>query len=980
MPAAGGHGGLFRFLPRNASDRQGRMNPMFEELALHGTELEITGKTPFFLDDPETVWCVLAGQVDVYVTARDGTLQTGGRDYLFTMEAGEALFGVERGFFGDTMGLLAGGIPGTKVLRIARSKLLEGTEGQGIAFTASLVDKFLEGLGRGIVKDIVPLPKVRQKIGGERRALEANKPAGTDELLWGEIVEGRALFVGTEDLSPGGTPFALPPNCWIVPLESCTVHGRSTEDLIRGGEFPSVFDAFCEMVFSSLAMNARLRAADDLGALRQMQMSSRRAISTALSTLASALSGKLREDGAAREDSPLRRAFSTVAGFLGRKIAPGGEGGGDESLRDLAQASNLKHRMVTLAGPWWLSDGAPLIAYRAGTPVALLPTSRGYRIADDDGERAVDEAIAGTLAPGAVQIYRPLPGSPLGGMDLLRFGLEGTKKDLGFVFVVSVALALLGLVSPEVNRQIFGEVIPHAERGRMLQLFAILVSVAVSSGLLHYANGIAFLRSETVLDHDVATGLWDRILRLPVGFFRKTTSGDLANRALGLFALRETASRTVKTFLVQSVFLVFFLGQSFWYDWKLALAGLGCLLVPAVLMVAVNLVQLRFQRRMTGLQNRLLALTFQIMTGISKIRVAGAEERSFARWAELFGAQRMLGTKARKLEVFLNTVLALFPLSVAIAVLYALVRWSAADGIYNTGQFMAFWSAFGALQAAFFQIVSSFTATMNMLPLVENLAPILRAEPEAGDLKTDPGEISGKIDLEQVVFRYLKDGPPVLKGLDLHIEPGEFVAIVGPSGAGKSTLIRLLLGFDQPESGGVFYDSRDITELDLGKLRRQIGVVLQGGGLLSGDIASNIRCSRSLSVEQIDEALRMAGMEEDIAAMPMGIHTVITDGANTVSGGQKQRLLVARAIAGKPRVLIFDEATSALDNRTQAMISRSLEGIQATRIVVAHRLSTIIGADRICVLEDGRLVEEGKYGELMAKNGLFAELVRRQTV
>ncbi len=259
------------------------------------------------------------------------------------------------------------------------------------------------------------------------------------------------------------------------------------------------------------------------------------------------------------------------------------------------------------------------------------------------------------------------------------------------------------------------------------------------------------------------------------------------------------------------------------------------------------------------------------MTGISKIRVAGAEERSFARWAELFGAQRMLGTKARKLEVFLIPYWRSSALRRHRGPLRPR-RWSAADGIYNTGQFMAFWSAFGALQAAFFQIVSSFTATMNMLPLVENLAPILRAEPEAGDLKTDPGEISGKIDLEQVVFRYLKDGPPVLKGLDLHIEPGEFVAVVGPSGAGKSTLIRLLLGFDQPESGGVFYDSRDITELDLGKLRRQIGVVLQGGGLLSGDIASNVRCSRNLSVEQIDEALRMAGMEEDIAAMPMGIH------------------------------------------------------------------------------------------------------------
>jgi ATP-binding cassette subfamily C protein len=956
------------------------MNPMFEELAVHGTVLEITGKTPFFLDDPEIVWCVLAGQVDVYVTAREGALQTGGRDYLFTMEPGEALFGVERGFFGDTMGLLAGGIPGTRVLRISRSSLLERTDEEGIAFTASLAGRFLEGLGRGIVKDIVPLPRLKQKIEGERTRLEANKPAGSESLLWGEIEEGRALFVGTEDLSPGGPLFALPPNCWIVPLEPCTVRTRSTEELLRGGEFASVFDAFCETVFSSLAMNARLRAADDLGALRQMQMSSRRAISSALSTLASALSGRFREDGAEAEDSPLRRAFSRVAQFLGHRIAPKGEGAGDESLRDLAQASNLKLRIVTLAGPWWLSDGAPLIAYRAGAPVALLPTARGYRIADDDGERAVDEKIAGALSTDAVQVYRPLPATPLGGIDLLLFGFKRTKKDLGFVFFMSIALALLGMISPEVNRRIFGEVIPQAERGRMLQLFAILVSVAVSSGLLHFANGIAFLRTEAVLDHDISTGLWERILRLPVGFFRKATAGDLANRALGLFTLRETASRTVKTLLVQSVFLFFFLGQSFWYDWRLALAGLGCLFVPAILMVVVNLVQLGFQRKMIALQNRLLALTFQIMSGISKIRVAGAEERSFARWAELFGAQRTLGTKARKLEVFLNTVMALFPLFVAIAILFALVRWSAADGAYETGRFMAFWSAFGALQGAFFQIVSSFTATMNMLPLVENLAPILRAEPETGEMKTDPGEITGKIDLEQVVFRYLKDGAPVLKGLDLHIEPGEFVAVVGPSGAGKSTLIRLLLGFDEPESGGVFYDNKDLAELDLGKLRRQIGVVLQSGGLLSGDIASNVRCSRNLTVEQIEEALRMAGMEDDIAAMPMGIHTVITDGANTISGGQKQRLLIARAIAGRPRVLIFDEATSALDNRTQAMISRSLESIQATRIVVAHRLSTVIGADRIFVLEDGRLVEEGKYDELMAKNGLFAELVRRQTV
>ncbi len=369
------------------------------------------------------------------------------------------------------------------------------------------------------------------------------------------------------------------------------------------------------------------------------------------------------------------------------------------------------------------------------------------------------------------------------------------------------------------------------------------------------------------------------------------------------------------------------------------------------------------------------------MTGISKIRVAGAEERSFARWAELFGAQRTLGTAARRLEVFLNTVMALFPLSVAIVILYALVRWSAADASYETGRFMAFWSAFGALQGAFFQMVSSVTTTLNMLPMVENLAPILQAEPETGDLKTDPGEITGRIDLEGVVFRYLKDGPPVLKGLDLQIEPGEFVAVVGPSGAGKSTLIRLLLGSISRSRGASSTTTRTSPELDLGKLRRpDRRRPPERRAALGGYRLQRSVFSKPHGRADRGRASDAAGMEEDIAAMPMGIHTVITDGANTLSGGQKQTppdRPRRRREAPRPHFRRGHERAGQPD---AAMISRSLESIQATRIVVAHRLSTVIGADRICVLEDGRLVEEGKYDELMEKDGLFAELVRRQTV
>ncbi len=957
------------------------MIPLFEKLLSRGEILDITGKTPFFLDDPERVWCILEGEMHVYVTSRSGEEQTGGRDYLFTLQRDQALFGVETGFFGASMGLLASGIPGTKVLRVSRRDLLREAEEMGLSEAAFLIDTFLEGLGRGIVKDIVPLPRIRQSLSPGTSELQPDQPAGASSLLWGQLLKGRALFTGTEDLSPESGFFALPSRCWIAPLEDCSLEARSTEELLKRELLTTAFDGFCETLFSSLAMNTRLRAADDLGELRQMQRSRNRALAWGLETLASALGSTFRKAAVSREETPLRRACAAAAASLGVQLPPPPEGILEENVPDLARSANLRIRRVTLSGPWWRSDGAPLVAFREGAPLALLPTGRGgYRMVGEGKSIAVTEKIGTSLDPEAYHLYRPLPAKPLRGMDLLRFGLGESKKDLLFTFLVGIVLALLGLIPPEVNGILFSEVIPQAERGRMLQLFAILVALGISSGLLRFAQGIAFLRTECVLDHSVSVGIWDRILRLPVDFFRKTTAGELASRALGLYMLRNVASLAVKTLLVESIFVIFYLGQSFWYDWKLGLTGLGCLALQGLLMVGVNLLQLRFQRRMAALQNRLSSLTFQILTGIAKIRIAGAEERSFSRWAELFGSQRSFSTKARTLENGLNTATAFFSGITSMAILYALIRWSATDGSYDTGRFMAFWTAFAALQGSFLQVVSSTTTALNVLPLAENLKPLLETEPETGERKSDPGEISGRIDLDRITFRYRSDGPPVIRDLSFSVEPGEFVAVVGPSGAGKSTLIRLLLGFDRPESGGVFFDSKDLGDLDLKKLREQIGVVLQGGGLLPGDIASNVRCSRPLSIAQVEDALARAGMKEDLADMPMGVHTVITEGANTISGGQKQRLLIARALAGNPKVLLFDEATSALDNRTQELVSKSLENIEATRIVVAHRLSTVMGADRILVMQQGQLVEEGTYRELFARGGLFTELARRQMV
>jgi ATP-binding cassette subfamily C protein len=314
---------------------------------------------------------------------------------------------------------------------------------------------------------------------------------------------------------------------------------------------------------------------------------------------------------------------------------------------------------------------------------------------------------------------------------------------------------------------------------------------------------------------------------------------------------------------------------------------------------------------------------------------------------------------------------------------YMLVFWAAVEPLtvthaMRTGDFLAFMSAFGICLTSIVTTSNALLAILLAAPLYEQARPILVTLPEVDGAKEDPGQLTGNVDVEHVDFRYDEDGSLVLRDLTVHAKSGEFVAFVGPSGSGKSTILRLLLGFETPEAGSIYYDGRELGGLDLRALRRQIGVVLQSGRLMTGDIYTNIVGSAPVPLDAAWEAARMAGFADDIRQMPMGMHTVISEGGGTLSGGQRQRLMIARAIVHRPRILLFDEATSALDNRTQAIVSASLERLQATRIVIAHRLSTIMHADRIHVVQRGELVQCGNYDELMRQGGLFAELAARQ--
>ena len=297
----------------------------------------------------------------------------------------------------------------------------------------------------------------------------------------------------------------------------------------------------------------------------------------------------------------------------------------------------------------------------------------------------------------------------------------------------------------------------------------------------------------------------------------------------------------------------------------------------------------------------------------------------------------------------------------------------------SVSDYMAFISAYGLVNGAFTALLSAALQAAEIKPMMEMVKPILETEPETVKQKSVITHLSGSLELNNVSFRYDESMPYVLNNVSLKIRSGQYVAIVGKTGCGKSTLMRLLLGFEKPEKGAVYYDGRDLATLDLKSLRSKIGVVMQNEKIFQDDIFSNIKISApKLSMEDAWEAVRLAGLEDEIRAMPMGMYTMLSEGQGGISGGQRQRLLIARAIAPKSKILMFDEATSALDNVTQRNISRSLEQLKCTRIVIAHRLSTIKNCDRIIVLEEGQIIEDGTYEQLMEKEGAFAELVRKQ--
>ncbi|PKM76282.1 MAG: NHLP bacteriocin export ABC transporter permease/ATPase subunit [Firmicutes bacterium HGW-Firmicutes-15] len=648
-------------------------------------------------------------------------------------------------------------------------------------------------------------------------------------------------------------------------------------------------------------------------------------------------------------------------------------------LEYMLRPSGVMRRRVELTGKWWQdTTGVLLGSTKEGEPVAIVPAfPSGYTFYDwDSGKQVkVSSKTASKLDADAFCFYPALPAKKLRLLDLGIFALRSiTRADIAFVLGASLLVSLLGLFTPFVNKQIFDNVIPSGTKSDVFPVAGLLIGVAIGSSLFGITRNLVLTRLRDKINLSVQTAAMARIFSLPAAFFKDFSAGELSTRAMSINQLCTMLSDTVLTTGLSVLFSFVYIFQMGSFAPTLVIPGLLVIITMFAFTVLTGMLQQKLSKKQMILSAKVSGLVFGLFNGLQKVKLAGAERRAFAKWAAGYKETGRL-TFSPPLFLRLNGAITGALTLGGTLLLY----YFAGLNKISQSDYMAFNIAYGAVSGAIMSLAGVVMTIANIKPLLEMVKPIFEAIPEVDESKQIVTSLSGNIDISNVSFRYTQNGPIILDNISLKVNPGEYIAIVGKSGCGKSTLMRLLLGFEKPEAGAVYYDGSDLETLDVRSVRQCIGVALQNGKLFAGDIFSNIIIASPWStLDDAWRAARMAGVEEDIKDMPMGMHSLISEGSGSISGGQRQRILIARALVSNPKILFFDEATSALDNITQKHVSDSLAQLGCTRIVIAHRLSTVKNCDRIIVMDKGVISEEGVFAELMEKRGLFYEFAQRQ--
>ncbi len=706
------------------------------------------------------------------------------------------------------------------------------------------------------------------------------------------------------------------------------------------------------------------------------------AFAEAFANMACAVTGKKIEASLNNDRTVTKDAIDEIMKYYHVKSREVPENISDmnEQLEYLMRPYGIMRRTVKLEDGWYRDAVGAMLGVLAdsGRVVALIPTGlSGYSYFDwETGKRRrINRKNQHLFDEEAIAFYKPFPLKKLSLSSLAAYIARTLSiSDYVMIALATLALSLIGLISPAITRLLFDRVLLSGNVRLLLAIAFFSVSVSVSTLLISAVKNMVTARIETKLNISVEAATMMRVMSLPADFFKKYSSGELSNRASQVGVLCKMLASTVLSTGLTSLFSLIYISQVFAYAPALVVPSLIITLATVVFSVVSSLVQMKLSTRQMELSGKESGMTYSLITGIQKIKLAGAEKRAFARWGNLYAQSAKLDYNPPAF-IKLNSVISLAISLVGTIVMYGMAVKS---GI-SVADYYAFTTAYGMVSGAFGALAGIALNVAQIKPILTMVKPFFDTVPEVSDGKEVLTRLSGGIEMNNVSFRYTENMPLIIDNMSLKIRPGQYVAIVGKTGCGKSTLMRLLLGFEHPQKGAVYYDGKDLERIDLRSLRRRIGVVMQNGKLFQGDIYSNIVISAPwLTQDDAWEAAELAGIAEDIRRMPMGMNTIISEGTGGISGGQRQRLMIARAIAPKPKILMFDEATSALDNLTQKKVSRSLDALKCTRIVIAHRLSTIKQCDRIIVLDKGKIIEDGKYDELIEKNGFFAELVARQ--
>ena len=899
---------------------------------------------PLLLDNPDLAWMIESGMVGLFAVVIQDGIPVSERRYLFSVVAGEALFALDP----------------VEVNLIVTST----TESEHPKIYGILAVPFEETYLSKITQATVEEWEIDQQ------SQLVTKPVGEEFIALTQTwIEKFSIFPGVVNPST------------ILDTSVSYTWESLTEKLVQlHGDF-----------LRYLLQQEQQEYEENLTQFQAREKLNHQVTTGAVSELASIL--RRRTETFFEEGTDLLMAAGAVGRALGITIRPPDRSEDlkrvKEPIEAIARASRVRMRRVILTPNWWKVDAGPLLAFTSDDkrPVALLRVAGNkYEIFDpsDRKRKSVNEFLKKhELEPVAYMFYRYLPDKQLKALDVIKFALRGRSKDLIVLLLAGVAGCLLGMLTPQATAILIDKAIPDADRGLLLQVGLGLLLASFGKAVFQITQTFASLRLETSSDATTQAAVWDRLLSLRMTFFRSYSTGDLQSRVSAITKIRKHLSSSTLQTIFTSFFSLLNLGLLFFYNMQLALVALAVAVVVMVVTIISGIITRRTVRPLENIQGDISGSVVQLIGGVSKLRIAGAENRAFAFWAKKYTHQLKLMLSTQLIEDIVGLFNTMLP-TVCSMIIFALsVNLMASPTTGGTaaltaGSFLAFNTAFGTFIQGATSLSNTIIHTLDIVVLWERAKPILEATPEVDLNKTDPGKLSGKLELEHVSFRYRPDGPLNLDDVCIKAEPGEFIAFVGPSGSGKSTTIRLMLGFDTPEVGTVYYDGQDLSGLNISAVRRQLGVVLQNGRINSSSIFENISGGALITMDEAWEATRMAGFAEDIEGMPMGMHTVISEGGTNLSGGQRQRLLIARSLVLKPKILIFDEATSALDNRTQAIVSESLDRLRVTRIVIAHRLSTIRNADRIYVIEAGRVVQQGTFDQLAQQEGLFATLMARQ--